>query len=190
MLRAWLFLCTFLLPLLVHAQTFSVDKSKSSMKIAVSSTLHDFTVTAPIKSGSLELPSFPSDLVTGAKGKVVVDAKSMKSGNKGRDKDMHEEVLETSKFPEVAIEITSISQSKAANTYQIKANLTLHGVTKAVSFSCYALAVKAEGKVGFLTISGNTKIDMTQWGVKPPNIIVNKVAKEVEISWSLTAYQS
>src|SRR5579864_9263356 len=74
-----------------------VDPAQSSVHYAVSSSLHTVHGMFALKRGSLRL-----DPISGkAAGEIVVDAISGESGNNSRDKKMHKEVLESSRFMEI-----------------------------------------------------------------------------------------
>lgn len=180
----------FCFPGFAFAQaTFQIDPKKSDISFSVSSTFDDFDGKAHKISGTIDIPGFPGDLASGASASILIDAKSLSTGHKGRDKHMHENVLESEKYPEIKLAVKKIVAESAAYSYQVTADLTLHGVTKTLTFKCAALEYKDGGKDA-LSISGKVKIDMTGWGITPPNIVVNKVSKDMIIRWTLVAFKS
>jgi polyisoprenoid-binding protein YceI len=179
-----------LAPSSARAQSsFEVVPSKSSVTFTISTTFNEIEGKAKTFKGSLNIPDAAKDLATGTSASIVIDAKSMETGNKGRDKDMHKDVLESEKHPEIKIAIKKITADPALYTYKVSADVTMHGVTKTVDFKTSALSFTgADGKLS-LSISGKVKINMTDWGMTPPSIVVNKVSPEVVIGWSLIAQQ-
>src|ERR1700720_2658658 len=75
----------------------SVDPAKSTVHWSVESSLHTVHGTFHVKRGIISI-----DPATGkASGEIVVDARSGESGNEGRDRRMHKEILESSQYTEV-----------------------------------------------------------------------------------------
>src|SRR5207245_2257596 len=74
-----------------------LDPAQSKVHWTLESTVHTVHGSFAFKKGNLQL-----DTSTGkASGEIVVDATSGTSGNDGRDKKMHKEVLESGKYAEV-----------------------------------------------------------------------------------------
>jgi polyisoprenoid-binding protein YceI len=177
-------------PAFAHAQsTFEVVPSKSSVTFTISTTFNEIEGKAKTFKGSLNIPDAAKDLATGTTATIIVDAKSMETGNKGRDKDMHKDVIESEKYSEIKIAIKKITADSALYTFKVSADITMHGITKTVDFKTSALSFAgADGKLA-LSISGKVKINISDWGMTPPNIVVNKVSPEIVVGWSLIAQQ-
>src|SRR5258708_37077567 len=74
-----------------------VDPAQSKVHWTLGSTVHTVHGSFAFKKGTLQL-----DTSTGkASGEIVVDATSGNSGNDGRDKKMHKEVLESARHAQV-----------------------------------------------------------------------------------------
>jgi polyisoprenoid-binding protein YceI len=189
MRRAALFslLIGSLAPALASAQnTFQIVKKESSFSFEVSTTLGGFEGKAKAFSGSIEIPSYPSDLAAGTTATITVDAATMETGIKARDKDLNEKVIESATYPEIKIVVKKVEKDAGAYSYKITADLTMHGQTNPVTFKSAVLPLSSAGRDG-IAISGDVKIDITKWGMKPPSIVVNKVSKDVVVKWSLVA---
>jgi polyisoprenoid-binding protein YceI len=184
-------LLTLFAPTFAQAQsTFEILPSKSSVTFMISTTFNEIEGKAKTFRGSLSIPDTTGkDIATGTTATITVDTKSMETGNKGRDKDMHKDVLESEKHPEIKITIKKITADTALYTYKVSADITMHGITKTVDFKTSALSFAgADGKLS-LSISGKVKINMSNWGMNPPSIVVNKVSPDVVVGWSLIAQQ-
>ncbi len=105
---------------------FTVDPAQSSLHWTLGSSLHTVHGTFALKRGSLQV-----DPATGkASGEIVVDATSGKSGNDGRDRKMHKEVLESGQFGEIIFRPDNISgklEPQGDSTIQIHGVFVLHG---------------------------------------------------------------
>jgi polyisoprenoid-binding protein YceI len=99
-LALWVVACCGALPLAspAGAQAYVVNLDPAQTKIAftLDTTLHEVHGTFQLQSGQIHF-----DLATGkTSGAIVVDARSGDTDNKSRDKKMHQEILESPKYPE------------------------------------------------------------------------------------------
>ena len=99
----------------------SVDPDRSTVHWSVESSLHTVHGTFRVKRGTLSV-----DPATGkTSGEIVVDATSGESGNNGRDRRMHKEILESSQYSEVVFRPDRADGTIVA---QGNASLKLHGI--------------------------------------------------------------
>ncbi len=74
------------------------DPAQSGATISLSGNFHTVEGSFALKHGSVKY-----DPVTGkVAGEIVFDAASGKTGNDGRDRRMHKDVLESARFPEIS----------------------------------------------------------------------------------------
>ncbi|MDA8062457.1 MAG: YceI family protein [Actinomycetota bacterium] len=97
---------------------------------------------------------------------VVIQAKSIDTGNADRDNHLRSnDFLAMDEFPEIRFVSTSVTRDRADH-YQVVGDLTIKGVTKAVTidFEHTGAAVDPFGnhRVGF---EGRTTINRKDWGV-------------------------
>ena len=89
--------------------TLELDPAHTQIEFTLGATLHTVHGAFALKSGTIRFdPS--TGLVSGL---VVVDAQSGDSGNKGRDRKMHKEILESQRYPEVTFSPTKLSGTLA-----------------------------------------------------------------------------
>jgi polyisoprenoid-binding protein YceI len=109
----------------------SVDPAKSTVHWSVESSLHTVHGTFRVKRGTLSV-----DPATGkANGEIVVDATSGESGNDGRDRRMHKEILESSRYSEM---VYRPDRADGAVVSQGNSSLKLHGI-----FLCTGLSMNS-----------------------------------------------
>ncbi len=193
-LRAVPYLCVTLLlalPVLValpqHAapQTpasplvFVVDPAQSTVHWALGSSLHTVHGTFALKRGTLQV-----DPATGkVGGEIVVDATSGQSGNDGRDKKMHKEVLESTRFGEIIFRpdgVTGKLETQGKSMVQVHGVFVLHG-------SEHELIVPVEANLSGDHWSGSAKfsVPFIEWGLKNPGTWLLKVEHSVAIELEL-----
>src|SRR3979411_3263953 len=100
---------------------FEIDPAQSKVHWTLGSTVHTVHGSFAFKKGNLHL-----DTSTGkASGEIVVDATSGNSGNDGRDKKMHKEVLESGQHTEI---IFRPDRVEGKITPQGESNVQVHGI--------------------------------------------------------------
>lgn len=156
-----------------------VDPAESSVHWTLGSSLHTVHGTFTLKRGSLQV-----DPATGkAGGEIVVDATSGKSGNDGRDRKMHKEVLESARFGEIIFRpagITGKFETQGESALEMHGIFALHGVD-------HELAVPVQANLSGDHWSGRAKfsIPFIEWGLKNPSNWLLKVEHSVAISLEL-----
>jgi len=158
--------------------TFELDPASTTVEFTLSATLHTVHGTFKAKSGSIRF-----DVASGgASGSFVIDATSGNSGNESRDHKMHEEVLESGKYPEIVFTPTRVVGTVPAqgdSTLQVQGKFRLHGADHEVTFS---VPVHVNGNE--VTAKTRFAVPYVAWGLKNPSTFVLRVSKEVEIEVS------
>jgi polyisoprenoid-binding protein YceI len=101
--------------------------------------------------------------------KVVVDLRTLDSGAPERDDHVRNDTFETARFPLATFTVTTPEvlqgQFSAGQTagFKLPGQLTLHGVTRTVTFDMHA---QMQGQV--MTGTGTTQIDLRDYQMKPP----------------------
>jgi polyisoprenoid-binding protein YceI len=157
----------------------SVDPAKSTVHWTVDSSLHTVHGTFRVKSGTLSI-----DAATGkASGEIVVDATSGESGNDGRDRRMHKEILESSRYSEVVFR-----PDRAEGTVFSKGNssVKLHGIFS-LHGSDHELSVPTQAtlSVDHWTATAAFEVPYIQWGLKNPSNFLLKVKPIVNVELDL-----
>jgi polyisoprenoid-binding protein YceI len=103
-----------------------VDPAQSKAHWTLGSTLHTVHGTFALNSGTIRL-----DQATGkAGGEIVVEAASGESGNNGRDKKMHKEIIESAKYNAISFRpdrVDGTVPSQGSANAQIHGTFSLHG---------------------------------------------------------------
>lgn len=119
----------------------------------------------------LSMDGSPSTL----KGSIEVSMSDLFSDNKKRDEHM-QEALESASFPKAVFDIKEVI-SKGGDTYILKGMMSLHGVSKPISFEG---TISEEGnKVRIKAASG---LKMTDYGIKPIKMMFLTVRDYVDLS--------
>jgi polyisoprenoid-binding protein YceI len=160
-------------------QTFTVNPGSSSIGFALTGTGHEVHGTFHVTSGTIDFDRSSSKMT----GTIVVSALSGDSGDKSRDKSMHDKVLEADRFSDVAFQPRSFTGNLVPtgdSNIQVSGVFTLHGSPHDITVP---MRVLADGQN--LTAKGSFIVPYVKWGLKDPSIFVLKVAKEVHVDLNL-----
>ncbi|MBL8863674.1 MAG: YceI family protein [Planctomycetes bacterium] len=148
-------------------QRYSVLPNLSRVGFDARSTLHDFSgVTTSVEGDFTANLARPAE---GCGGFVRAKSASLDTGLEARDESMRE-LLEPAKHPDLRFDWESFEASSVDAAAQkvagvARGRLTVHGVTKPIAMTV-AATVDASKR---LAIEGQTKIRLSDYGVKPPS---------------------
>lgn len=120
-----------------------------------------------------------------SKGQVAVDMliKAFEFEKKLMQEHFNENYLESEKYPKATFkgtfDVTEELKSMADGTYNlnVKGDLTIHGVTKPIN-TMSTLTVKGGKLTGSLKFDVNVK----EFNIKIPNVVVKNIAEKVEVT--------
>lgn len=119
----------------------------------------------------LSIDGSPSTL----KGSIEVSMVDLFSDNKKRDEHM-QEALESASFPKAVFDVKEVI-SKGGDSYILKGMMSLHGVTKPMSFE--GTIIEEGNKV---RIKAASDLKMTDYGIKPIKLMFLTVRDQVDLS--------
>ena len=167
------------------AQQHAIDTANSKLTVRAFKTglfsglADNHEIEAPITNGSVD--------EAGGHVKFAVDSRRMKvldpQMNPGRRQEVQErmlgpEVLDTTRFPQIAFESTSVERSK--ELYVVHGQLSLHGVTQPV-----VVSVRSENG----RYKGTCTLKQRDFGIAPISIAGGtvKVKDELQIEFDIHA---
>jgi polyisoprenoid-binding protein YceI len=152
-----------------------IDPAQAKIEFSLEGNFHTVHGKFALKSSTIRFdPS--SGKISGA---IVVDATTGDSGNSGRDKKMHREILESAKFPEIVFmpeQFTGTFVADGASTVGVSGQFRLHGQDHEMTLP---IEVKADGRNLQITI--HIDIPYVQWGLKNPSNFLLHVSDKVAI---------
>jgi polyisoprenoid-binding protein YceI len=133
---------------------------------------HDPVIAIPDFSGEVEL----ADDLAASSVHITIDAASLKVASEIKEKDrreiervMHEQVLESSQYPEITYECSGVSASQTGEGQYwaaLKGELTLHGVTHSQTVSA-RVTVREET----LKAAGSFSILQSDYEIEPVSVV-------------------
>jgi polyisoprenoid-binding protein YceI len=165
------------LPSSVQAEelVLSFDPETTHVTFGLQATGHDVEGVLYLQNGEIRF-----DPATGtASGEIAVDATRADTGNKKRDKTMHNKVLESEEFPLMVFQAESLEggfEPEGTSELQLHGTLSLHGQNHPV-----VLPVTIEAEAGHVKARSEFPVPYVEWGLKNPSFLFLRVADEVEV---------
>lgn len=180
-MQRWL--CDILLPLLlcagVRAQQqelrLNFTPANTSVGFTLGDVLHTVHGSFQLKQGSVEY-KIGSNAV---QGQLVIDATSGQSGNHSRDHKMHQEILESARYPEIVFHpdrVEGTVASSGTSTIQVHGMFSIHGADHEIT-----LPVRVELFPERWVADTHFTVPYVKWGIKNPSTFLLRVSESVEI---------
>ena len=161
---------------------YVIDPEQSAVHVLARSSLHPFRGAAPV-SGHVDADFCDGRLDVGKPhgGLLHVEVDDLRGDVPHLDKELRNR-LDSQRYPTVTAVLTEVRES-ADRGYQMSGELTLHGRTQRVVGRA-SLALDARGR---LRLRGTLTLDIRDFGLTPPKLLMLKVHPEVEVHLGLVA---
>jgi len=163
---------------------FRVSSAESTIEIGLRVNLHPSHITAQGLRGYIdcELDSrMQPDLRKPYRARLSLPVKAITSGNPLQDREMRRR-LAASRHPSIGATVTYGERAGAHGRYRASAKLTLHGVTREVTAE-----VRIAVRDSTMTVDGEQVIDMQEFGVDPPRLLVLRMEPQVDVRAHIVA---
>jgi polyisoprenoid-binding protein YceI len=151
------------------------DPATATVQFKLSATLHTVHGSFKLKQGAVRFNPATGKI----SGEIVVDATSGASGDDGRDRRMHKDILESAKYPEIVFTPDRVDGAVArqgASQTQVHGVFHIHGAAHEIT-----LPVEVRMNNGQASASTNFTIPYVKWGMKNPSTLFLRVGDKVEI---------
>jgi polyisoprenoid-binding protein YceI len=159
-----------------HEISLSVVPAKTSVNFTLGDVLHTVHGSFNVKSGNVHFEPASNKI----SGEILVDAASGHSGSDGRDKKMHNEVLESARYPEIAFRPDRIEGRVAdlgVSTIMVHGMFSIHGAEHEMT-----IPVQVKLGQGWWTAVLNFAVPYVKWGMKNPSTFLLRVDQSVDIN--------
>lgn len=155
---------------------FQLDPAHSRVDFVLADVVHTVHGAFHLRNGFLRFDAQNG----GASGQLTVDATTGESGSKGRDRKMHQQVLESAKFPDITFQPQHLIGKIAgagASRMEIQGQMTMHGQT-------HAMTATGPVQINGDQVSADLRfvVPYGQWGMKNPSMLFLRVSDKVEIT--------
>ncbi|MGB0035068.1 MAG: YceI family protein [Candidatus Acidiferrales bacterium] len=180
-------ICLFSFVPALHAQetVVNLDPGRTKIAFTLGATMHTVEGTFKLKTAQIRF-----DPANGkASGTIVVDAMSGDSENKGRDKKMNAEVLESEKYREIIFTPNHVQGTLAPegnSQMQVAGVFRLHGQDHEMTLTLN-VHVSAGNE---LQANAHFSVPYAQWGLKNPSTWLLHVNDSVDVDVHATGHLS
>ena len=163
-------------PAVAREHVATLDPARTAVEFRLGATMHTVEGSARLESAEIRF-----DLQAGtASGEIIVDARSLDSGNQRRDRVLHEKVLESEKHPRMVFRCQSIDgelPSSGAGHVAISGSFEIHGEE-------HHLVLEFDVDIDGDDLRATTTftVPYVEWGMKDPSKFLLRVKKEVEVT--------
>ena len=158
-----------------HEVVLNFVPAKVAVKFTLGASLHTVHGSFALKSGAVHF-----EPATGkVSGEIVIGAASGQSGNEGRDKKMHRDVLESERYPEIVFRPDRVQgqfADQGVSTLQVHGIFTIHGAGHEMT-----IPVRVETSPGRWTANSSFAVPYVKWGMKNPSAFPLRVEQSVDI---------
>ena len=162
-------------PLSAQETALQIDPTQTYVSFTLPDVLHTVHGKFQLKRGTIRF-----DPATGkASGELVVDAASGNSGSAARDHRMHQNILESVKFPEIVFRPDRVQgKVEAQGTSQVELHgvFVIHGAPHEI-----VMPVQVESSGDHYTATAHFAVPYVQWGMKNPSTLFLRVSDKVDI---------
>jgi polyisoprenoid-binding protein YceI len=153
----------------------SFTPANTSVSFTLGDVLHTVHGSFKLKQGDVAY-DFPTTTVHGA---LVIDATSGQSGNNSRDRKMHREILESSRYPEIIFRpdrVQGTVSHSGTSTVQVHGMFSIHGADHELT-----MPVRVDVSPDHWVADTHFTIPYVKWGIKNPSTFLLRVSESVEI---------
>jgi polyisoprenoid-binding protein YceI len=158
-----------------HELLLEFTPANTSIGFTLGDILHTVHGSFKLKQGEADY-NFGSDVVHG---QLVIDATSGESGNHSRDHKMHNEILESGKYPEIVFHpdhVQGIVAPAGTSTVEVRGIFSIHGTDHEMT-----MPVRVELFPDHWVADTHFTIPYVKWGIKNPSTLFLRVSESVEI---------
>jgi polyisoprenoid-binding protein YceI len=154
----------------------TLDPAETDVSFTLGATLHTVHGSAPLTRGVV---AFDPD-GGAASGEIVVNGSLAETGNEKRDRDMHDKVLLSPRFPSVVLRPTRVEGRVPLSG---TAAITVHGSIELIGRP-HDIAIPAEITVtgSAVAIRAEFELPYVDWGLADPSKFLLSVDKHVTVT--------
>ena len=163
---------------------FDVNTAQSTVQVGLRVNLHPSHITANALTGHIDCEVDDQGkprLDQPYRAELTLPVDAIKSGNGLQDREMRRR-FDTSRYPSITAVVTHGEALDGDGRYRATAQLTMHGVTKDITGD---LTLSVNGAA--MTIDGKQVINIKDFGIDPPRLIILKVEPDVDLQVHIVA---
>jgi len=171
----------------ITSDTWTYDNAHAKLGFSVTHLMVS-DVEGSFKKVNVSLTTTKADF-TDAQVEMTAEASSINTDNEKRDAHLQSpDFFDAAQFPTVTFKSMSFKKAKAPNTYVVKGNLTMHGITRFVTLTAVAKTgthpMNKKSIVGFKITGKLNRLDFGIGPKTPEAIVSNEVVINANAEFS------
>jgi polyisoprenoid-binding protein YceI len=156
-----------------------VDPTASEVRFSVATTLHTVHGTIRLHPATIRFNPAGGAMA----GEIIADSDSAASGNSGLDTRMKQQVLDSSRYPEIWFrpEWMKGAFMPGGSSIQLTGTLEIHGGAHQLTLAVHVVADR-----GRFTAETAFVVPYVDWGMKRPSMFLLRTAKVVNVTVKLS----
>jgi YceI-like protein len=172
------------MPASARCSRYVVDAGASRLTFEASSSLH------PVRGQSARLTGYVEALWNGdgtlasdppPAMRVELQVESLSSGNALQNREMWK-LIDSKRFPLIAADLRSLAPDAAQDAYAASGDITLAGRVRR-----YDGELRMQHDGARVTLDGDLAVDIRDFGIQPPRLLLLKVSPLVKVNLHLVA---
>jgi len=163
-------------PVLAESVALQFVPAHTKVEFTLADVLHTVHGSFALERGDITF-----DTATGkSTGEWVVDAASGDSGSGARDRRMHQNVLESGRYPEIVFRPDHLEGKVApqgVSQVWLHGTFSIHGAGHEIT-----VPVTVDVKDGLYTVTASFAVPYVKWGMKNPSTLFLRVSDHVDIT--------
>jgi polyisoprenoid-binding protein YceI len=163
---------------------FRVNTGQTTVKVGLRINLHPSHIEANALSGVIECEIDDQGqprLDQPYKAELSLPVEAIKSGNGIQDREMRRR-FDVGRYPTITARVTKGEALEGEGHYRAVAQLSMHGQTREIAGE---IQLHVDGTT--MTIDGQQVINVKDFGIDPPRLIILKVEPDVDLSVHIVA---
>lgn len=155
--------------------------AQTRIGFTLDATLHQVEGTAHLLEGALRF----DEAAGSAEGRIAIDARSLETGNRLRDRSLHADVLESERYPEIVFAARSFTLARSGpqrGEVVLAGSLRIHGGEHPLEIPAQ---IERDGDA--VRIAAAFRIPYVAWGLRDVSNLLLRVAQDVEVRVEATA---
>lgn len=165
---------------------YKVEVAGSSIRWELPASFEPIKGIAPLLHGSVDAIPVPNG-GWDVQAKITVNAASMRTGNRRRDRTLREKVLETARYPDIVFQLRQftgdLSRFRPGATFsvQVMGDLTVHGKTAPVQLPVDVAVVSHA-----VILTGSFPVHWKAYGLQDPSVpLVARIKEPMFVAFRL-----
>lgn len=158
---------------------YVIAPERSHVWIDARSNVHPIHSDTSGLEGFVDLEFAPDggvDLSATKSGKLSLSVDKLSSGNRMEDRELHKRI-DSRRFPTIEGVLSTVEKSDQNGSYQVSGDITFRGISCRHQDLMHISSVDAQT----IQLDGKSRIDIREFGMEPPRMLMLKVEPEVDI---------